>query len=131
MAKLIRVKGGPQIIPFCKRIRKKLGNDTGRYGLFHYGKYEYGAQNEIGFDLHGVYQMRYCKEGYIPVKMRFQKTREEVATGPRQANWDKFAAAILAWKSLTQEEKEAYNKRAYRKTLYGCNLFIREYMLSH
>ena len=70
MTKLLRYKGAPPAIPYVKTITKKLGRDSGRFGLVPYGDYEFGAENSIGFDFHGVYQMRNCVEGRIPVKMR-------------------------------------------------------------
>ena len=130
MTKLIHIKGGSPIIPFVKTIQKRLNQDTGRFGLFDYGNYEYGAENEIGRDLDGVYQMRNCVEGRIPVKMRFQKTREETPTEARVAGWTKFAAAISAWQALTDEQKAVYNERAKGKSKTGNNIFISEYMLS-
>lgn len=130
MTKLLRVKGAAPQVPFIKTIRNRLHRDTGRFGLFHYGNYEYGAENEIGRDLDGVYQMRNCQEGYIPVKMRFQKTREETPTDARVANWNKFANAVSAWQALTDEQKAVYNERAKGTNKTGNNIFISEYMLS-
>lgn len=130
MVKLIRTKNFKNFIPFCGSIKKKLGKDTGRFGLIIYGFYEYGAENSIGLDFHGVYQMRKCVEGNIPVKMRFQLTREETPTDPRIANWNKFSAAVAGWQSLTEIQKEVYNNRAKGKKLHGYNIYISEYMLS-
>lgn len=126
----MRVKGAPKWVWNFQNARKKIGWDSGRFGLFRYGKYEFGAENEIGFDSHGVYQVRSCKEGQITVKMRFQITREEVVTPDRRANWDKYAAATRAWSSLTQEEKNVYNERVKELPMNGRNLFVKEYMLS-
>ena len=130
MTKLIRTKDAPPIIPFCKRITKKLGNDTGRFGLFHFGAFEYGSENEIGLDFHGVYQMRHCIEGYIPVKTRFRVTNRKTLTPAIIASQNKFAGAPAAWRALTDSQRVVYNTRAKRKLMYGYNLFIREYMLS-
>jgi len=130
MTKLLKYKGAPRAIPFIKTIRNRLYRDTGRFGLFNYGNYEFGAENEIGRDFDGVYQMRNCVEGKIPVKMRFQLTREETPTAPRVANWNKFAAAVAAWQALTDEQKKVYNDRAKGTNKTGFNLYIKEYMLS-
>jgi len=130
MTKLLRVKGAAPMVPFIKTIRNRLYKDTGRFGLPHFGNYEFGAENEIGRDLDGVYQMRHCKEGYIPVKMRFQKTREETPTEARVANWNKYAAGIAAWQALTDEQKAVYNERAKGTNKTGNNIYISEYMLS-
>ena len=130
MTKLLRYKGAPRMIPFIKVIRNRLFRDTGRFGLFLFGNYEFGAENSINRDFDGVYQMRRCLEGYTPVKMRFQETREEVATPARVASWNKFKLAILAWQALTPAEKKVYNDRAKGTSKTGNNLFISEYMLS-
>ena len=130
MTKIIRTKTSKNFIPFIKEIRNKIGSDSGRFGLFMFGDYEFGDQNSIGKDYHGVYQMRHCKEGILAIKMRFQKTREEVPTAPRVANWTKFANAITAWQALTDEQKAVYNQRAKGTTKTGNNIFISEYMLS-
>lgn len=130
MTKLLRIKGAQPAVPFIKTIRNKLNRDTGRYGLFNYGNYEYGAENEIGRDMDGVYQMRNCEEGYIPVKMRFQKTREETPTDARVAVWAKFANAVSGWLALTDEQKAVYNERAKGTNKCGMNIYISEYMLS-
>ena len=50
---------------------------------------------------------------------------------PQQANRAKMAAAVLAWKALTQEQKNQYNKNAIGKRMSGYNLFLKEYLLSH
>ncbi len=125
-----RVKGCPRWMWQLMGARKKLGWDTGRFGLFNYGNYEFGAENEIGLDLFGVYQRRMTKKGYQTVKMRFQLTREEIVTIPRRANWDKYAAALGAWADLTDEQKEVYNIRVKNLPMNGRNLFVKEYMLS-
>jgi hypothetical protein len=129
--KILRVKGGSKVTAFTNRITGQLGKDTGRFGLFHYGSYEYGAINEIGFDEHGVYQMRWCQEGYIPVKCRWPLTVPEVATPARQIVWAKYRQAIIEWQALTSEQKAVYNERVKGTRLNGCNLYVKEYMLSH
>ncbi|OGY41926.1 MAG: hypothetical protein A2Y67_03855 [Candidatus Buchananbacteria bacterium RBG_13_39_9] len=128
--KLVREKGMPPIIPFCGYIAKDLFRDTGRIGLFHFGAYEFGAENEIGRDFDGVYQMRHGRDGRIAVKMRFQKSREEYPTVARVACWNKFAAGMAAWKALTIEQKMVYNEVGKRRKKYGSNLFMKQYMLS-
>lgn len=130
MSKLIREKGAPPQIPFSGRIQNRVWRDSGRFGLFDYGDYEFGSEGAIGRDWCGVYQMRRCLEGIVPVKMRFQVTREEVATPLRVANWNKFKAAVAAWQALTPEQKAVYNERAKYLPKTGNNIFISEYMLS-
>lgn len=131
MTKLIHSKDAAPMIPFIAVIRRDIYRDTGRFGLFQFADYEFGAQNSIGRDFDGVYQMRHCREGYIPVKMRFQETREETPTVKRLAAWSKFRSAVAAWKALTDEEKEVYYNKESPKHRRANNIFIREYMLSH
>ena len=130
MSILTRSKLNKTFIPFCKEIRKDIYRDTGRYGLFSFGAYEFGAENEIGRDIDGVYQMRHGVKGPIAVKMRFALTREKYPYPDRVVLWDKMRAGVAAWKNLTTPEKEVYNIRAKGKRLTGYNLFIKEYMLS-
>ena len=131
MTKLIHFKGAAPMVPFITSIKQSIFRDTGRFGLFQFADYEFGAQNSIGRDFDGVYQMRHCHEGYIPVKMRFQISRENTPTVKRLAAWNKFRAAISAWKSLTSEQKQVYYNRENKKHRRGNNIFITEYMLSH
>lgn len=128
---LERKKGSPKWVDMLQGARKKVGWDTGRFGLFRYGNYEFGSENEIGFDSFGVYQRRLTTKGYRTVKMRFQITREEVETPARRANWDKYAAALGAWADLTQEQKDVYNLNSRGLLMNGRNLFVKEYMLSN
>ena len=52
-------------------------------------------------------------------------------TVPQQANRQKMADAVAAWQLLTNEQKQVYNKRAVGKKLFGYQLFLKEYLLSH
>lgn len=77
-------------------------------------------------NVNGIYQMRMTKKGKIPIKMKFY-----VPTNPRsvlqQANRQKFADAMTAWKNLTFEQRKVYNDRAKKRQMFGWGLFIREY----
>ena len=122
--------------PWSLTVRKKFGRavyeeDGGIYGVADYarGGYGYGdATPESIF--HGVYQMRRCKEGVIPVQMKFYRP-----TNPRteiqQNNRVKIRDAVLAWQALDQSQKIEYNKNALGKNLTGYNLFIKNFLLSH
>lgn len=77
----------------------------------------------------GIYQMRRCKEGYIPIKMKFYAPANP-QTEPQQLNRAKYAAAVLAWQGLTTEQKKSYNVKVGRRHCSGYNIFIKEYMLS-
>lgn len=74
----------------------------------------------------GIWQMRMTKRGKVPIRMKFY-TPTNPQTELQQANRQKFADAMSAWHSLTDSEKNAYNKRAKHIGLFGRNLFIREY----
>ena len=50
---------------------------------------------------------------------------------PQQAWRAIFAAALVAWQSLTSSQKAIYNKRATGRHFFGNNLFIAEYLRSH
>lgn len=47
------------------------------------------------------------------------------------ANRQKFKDGTIAWSVLTLAEKLVYNNNAIKLRLYGYNLFMREYLLSH
>ena len=78
----------------------------------------------------GIYQMRMTKRGKRPIKMKFY-TPTNPMTPAQQANRQKFAAAMAAWKTLTPTQQEEYNERAKRRSMFGWGLFIREYYQSN
>lgn len=123
------------VFPYCVSIRKKLGSPdliagdcffgttvcgVGEYGLDNYGQFS---------DKFGIYQMRKCKEGKIPIRMKFYRPSEP-ATPAQVANWTKMSVAVSAWQSLTTEQKNAYNIEAKPYMLSGYNYFLRKYLLS-
>jgi len=51
-----------------------------------------------------------------------------------QANRRRFAAAMAAWKELTEEEKKEWEEKAKRRYKYCCvryNAFVADYIKSH
>lgn len=76
--------------------------------------------------VNGIWQMRMTKNGKKPLKMKFYQPYNP-QTEAQEANRSKFANAMIAWGSLTSEQKEAYTKRAKRRSMFGWGLFIREY----
>lgn len=130
MTKLISTKDTYLLHPFVKTIRGKIGRETGKFGTFNFGDYEFGADNSVGLDTSGVYQMRHCLDGIIPVKMKFRKNNNRIFSAALIASENKFKNAQESWFNLTIEQQQVYNERAKRKKMYGRNLFIREYMLS-
>lgn len=99
--------------PIAIEIRGKIGKET----IHSVSPYR------------GIYQMRHCKIGYVPIKMKFYEPYNP-QTEPQQTNRQKLADAVAAWQSLTTEQKRVYNKNAVGQRFTGYNLFIREYMLS-
>lgn len=122
--------------PWAITVRKKFGRavyeENGSiYGTNSYGVHEYGrGESKPETEYHGVYQMRRCKEGYIPVQMRFYKPTNP-RTALQQSNRDKIRAGVIAWQALTNEQKLVYNKSAQGQQLTGYNLFIKNFLLSH
>jgi hypothetical protein len=96
------------------QLRKKLGKPE--------------SPDPLG--VYGIYRVRSIKGTERTEKMPFY-----VPSNPRtlaqQANRQKFADAMLAWKNLTELEKERYNKEAKSKMLFGWNVFIKEYFAMH
>jgi len=92
---------------------------------------------ELGFDifsdiiiLTGVYRTESTSKGLRCYREPYYITRNP-RTVAQQA-WRKvFGDAVRAWRDLTSEEKELYNKRAKRKNMSGYNLFISDYLKSH
>jgi len=111
--------------PIGDKIRKKLGSPS-LYGTRGYGAHEYGA----GADYFGIYQIRSEGGKQVIVKLPLY-----VPTNPQteiqQANRQKITNGVIAWQSLTDEQKEVYNEKAKYKRYSGYNLYLREYLLSN
>lgn len=89
-----------------------------------------GAQGDPDPEnVHGIYQVRTRYKQRVNVKEKFY-TPTNPQTAPQQANRQKYANSIIAWRALTNSEKQMYNKRAEGKQMSGYNLFQRGYMLS-
>jgi hypothetical protein len=107
------------------RVKKKLGVPL-EYGDRWYGKFEYGYFTPLW----GIYQMRKRARGSIIVREKFYSPKDQ--TQPlKVARQLVFAAAILGWQGLTDEQKANYNKRAIGKNTQGYNIYLKEYLLSH
>ena len=77
----------------------------------------------------GIYQMRKCHEGKIPIQINFYLYVITHTPG-QQTRREKFVAAVAEWQGLTEEQKNVYREKAKRKNFSGYNLYLREYMLS-
>jgi hypothetical protein len=104
--------------------RRKISR-VATYGKEAYGKNLYGNSIEQA----GIYQMRRCRVGMRPIKMKFYRPTANESEIQKDGR-DKFALAVAYWQSLTSEQKEVYNQRAIGKPLSGYNVALREYMLS-
>lgn len=52
-------------------------------------------------------------------------------TPAQRSNRDLFRSAMMSWQSLSDYEKEAYNRKAARLPMTGHNLYISRYMRGH
>jgi hypothetical protein len=104
------------------------------YGLSIFGVSLYGDESGAGGSepiiQDGMYQMRTCKEGKIPIRM---KLYDYVITNTeaQQIQRQKYADGVLAWQGLTNPQKLLYNERAKSLPYSGYNLFLKEYLNSH
>lgn len=81
------------------------------------------------YNVLGIYRRRPGPKGVTLVKMGFYDPGPPTHPGQILAQ-EKFAAGVLAWQGLTQEQKNQYNENAKHLEMYGFNLFLREWMLS-
>ena len=78
----------------------------------------------------GIYQIRKRKEGFIQVREKFYQPSNQ--TQPNKvARQNVFRDAVLAWQSLTIDEKKFYNKLAVKTHVCGYNLFLKKYLKTH
>ena len=88
----------------------------------------------------GVYQQRRHRKGYWytgEIQMGGPRNFFMAPTWPtneyhenRQLWRGTFADAVQAWQSLTDEEREAYNIKAIKKSRHGYNYFLSQYLKS-
>lgn len=106
-------------------IKKKLGSHN-TYGYCGFGEYLYGH----GYKVHGIYQVRHRYGRIVPIIMKFYKPLGP--PGPGQVIMRaKLAAAMAEWAGLTAEQKLPYIIRAKKLKMHGCNVYVRDYNLSH
>jgi hypothetical protein len=121
---------------FGFRIHGKLGW-SGGFGFGRFGGMRFGEKRRIG----GIYQRRRRgynnhtgppgpnTETYFVLMRSYQPTNPQ--TVPQQANRAKITAGVIAWQSLTTEQKHVYNERASKNSRRGYNLFMSEYLKTH
>lgn len=61
---------------------------------------------------------------------RFQRKQRYQRTPAQRVGRDIYRAAIADWRSLTDYEREEYNKKAVGKVVSGWNLFLKDYYMS-
>ena len=121
--------------PYAITIRKKFGDPKaavsgGYYGEACYGDGGFGSTDpDPNAWYYGIYQMRRCKEGKIPVQMKFYKPTNP-QTDAQQIQRGKISNAVFNWQHLTDSEKAVYNRRAFVYHITGYNLYCKEYLLS-
>lgn len=113
---------------------ENTGEILAGFGLSVFGNSYFGAESS-GADVDviiptGIYQMRKCKEGKIPIRINLYNY-VITHTEAQQTNREKFADAVVAWQGLTSSEKLLYNERAKTTQMSGYNLFLKEYLRSH
>lgn len=131
MTKLYTLKL-PKAIAISGRIGRPAEPERrGTYGVAVAGVAGYGDDGTAGLPAYcGIYQMRRCREGRIPIRMRLydQKyTTSEIL----QANRTKFREGMDAWKELTEAQQKEYHKKVEHLKMHAHNYFIREYLKSH
>jgi len=79
------------------------------------------ARKQIGKKI--IYRIRYGKQEqykyFIPTNPQ---------TENQQANRGKFATAVAAWQALTENDKNAWRKKALGSTIPGYQFFLRKEM---
>ncbi len=80
-------------------------------------------------EITGIYQTRHGGGKQFSQRLAFYFPRNP-QSGLQQANRNKFADGVAAWKVLTPAEKLVYNKNSYGLGMSGYNLFLRQYMRS-
>lgn len=104
---------------------KIIGIDWRPLGTIYFGDIEYGENERLG----GIYAKRTTPTKKITIRMKYYVPKN--TQQPQQQTWrSKFADAVANWQSLTNEQKEVYNKKAVGKPRSGYNIALREYMLS-
>lgn len=81
-------------------------------------------------EITGIYQTQY-RGGKPFIRLLHYFVPQNPRTETQQNNRQKYSDSIIAWRNLTNEQKQVYNKNAVGMKMTGYNLFQKEYMLSH
>jgi len=93
-------------------------------------KHPNGGANWFPDLVDGIYQMPRYSYGKVCRRIDFYEY-VITHTEAQQTNREKFADAVVAWQSLTQEQKKQYNQSTHGKHMSGYNLFLGKYLKSH
>lgn len=122
--------------PFCKFSTSQFGNSHFSDDDIYFFYSEFG-NSAFGIDffgnvviLSGIYRTDNVTGETLFYREPYYITRNP-RTESQQANRQKFADAMTAWHDLTDEQREVYTKYAHKIKMWGRNLFIKEYLLSH
>lgn len=120
---MVIVKGLDKV--YSLDVRGKLFYPCG------FGRVVFGY-NKFGFYsvLSGIYSQKITKKGRAISRMKFYRPTNP-QTETQQAWRDVFSAGVLAWRSLSSEDKEQLNRRALKFKMEGFNFFMRNWLYSH
>ena len=108
-----------------------FGDDDVYFVLTDLGTLTLGVDRLADFILlSGIY-----RTDNVTGEMKYYREPYYITRNPRsdeqQAHRQKYGKAVEAWRDLTDEERNQYNKRAKGKRYSGWNLFYKEYLQSH
>ena len=121
--------------PWAVQIRKKFGDPNaavsgGFFGEAFFGTGGYGSTDpNPNAEFYGIYQMRKCREGKIPIQMKFYKPTNP-QTMAQSIQRSKITIAVAEWQLLTDEQKALYNENAKKYHITGYNLYVKNRLLS-
>jgi len=108
-----------------------FGLDDNFFNPVPYGKAGYGSDKYADIILFsGIYRRHTMGDSAKTLREPYYIPRNPRKID-QQAQRNKMTNAVLAWQALTTVQKSIYNKKAIGKHLYGYNVFLSEYLLSH
>jgi len=112
-------------VSFGQNLSGAFGRSNG-FGRIRFGFAFFGLFSELP----GIYQ-RQLSGGKKQVFKRNFHSPTNPQTPAQQARRSVFASGVVAWQSLTSEQKSVYNKKAKKFRFEGFNLFMREWLNSN
>lgn len=131
---MVKVNSQERFVDFGARGKFGMAWEYGEkiYGQDRYGveEIEPPAGSGLSGKRWGIYQKRKKLGEVFYVKMHFYIPTNPNSTA-QQTQRNKFKDGMTAWKDLTDEEKESYNKKGSKLGLPAQNVFLKEYLNSH